>query len=69
MLNLYDKVRFKREVLARTQGHGQKMVGTIVALHESTAMVETNGTWVSEEGRSVRCIPLANLEKVPDAKN
>jgi len=66
-LQINDKVMFTDEVVKRVN-HDKRtadMRGIIIKIVSGgkVAMVETNGTYVSEEGNSLRGIPIANLKK------
>ena len=59
-LKVGDKVRFSREVVARTGF--DEMRGEVIALKgEKLAWVDCGDTFKSEDGREQRLIPVANL--------
>lgn len=65
-IKINDVVMFADEVVKRA-GHDKRiadMRGTVVSIVAGgkVAMVETNGTFVNEEGNSLRGIPVANLK-------
>jgi hypothetical protein len=64
-IRINDRVMFKDEVVKRS-GHDKRtadMRGVVVGLYSGgmVAQVETNGTYISEDGRSLRGIPVNNL--------
>ena len=65
-IKIDDKVMFTDDVVKRC-GHDKRtadMRGIVISIVSSgkVAMVETNGTYVNEEGKSLRGIPIANLK-------
>ncbi len=58
-----DKVRFKGAVIKRTMHDGRvvAMRGVVLSVKGNIAQVDCQGTYNSEEGNSVRWIPIANL--------
>ena len=61
-----DRVAFKPEVIRRTGNHPHTagMRGTVMDLLGGVARIECAGTYDSEDGRTVRWIPTANLRKI-----
>ena len=61
-----DEVVFKGAVIKR-MGHDPRTVamkGVVLSVKENTVQVDCRGTFDSEDGRSVRWIPVANLAKI-----
>jgi len=59
-------VAFSQQVIKRA-GYSKDLAdmrGVVLSVSGKVARVDTKGTWVNEEGNSVRSIPCANLTVV-----
>ena len=67
MLKIGDKVCFKTSVVKRVQGDvttaGMRGVVVEIVCDGKVARVDCGNTFTSEDGRTIRGIPVANLTK------